>query len=242
VHEGFRIVAMSPQDMRQLNRHWGAVKIPKLGWVRFRWSRAVPAATSYPVRCDRAGRWHVAFAAIPALANGLVVGVDRGVAVSAALSTRELLAAPALRPAEARRLRRLQRRLTRAERGSTRRGQVKRAVARLHARAADRRTNWVEQTSTDLARRGDLIRIEDLDVRAMTKCAKGTVERPGKRVRQKAGLNRGILGCVARAWTGNADVDAARNIAAGRAVPARGGLGSPGPVNREPHHVASSVA
>jgi putative transposase len=178
----------------------------------------------------------------------------------------------------------------RAERGSTRRRQVKRAVARLHARAADRRTNWVEQTSTNLARRFDLIRIEDLDVRAMTKSAKGTVERPGKRVRQKAGLNRGILGqgwgrvvtrlvqkaqgrvekipaaftsqrchacghvaaesrksqalfaCVACAWTGSADVNAARNIAAGRAVPARGGLGSPGPVNREPHHVASSVA
>jgi Helix-turn-helix domain len=108
----------------------------------------------------------------------------------------------------------LQCRLTRAERGSTRRGQVKRAVARLHARAADRRT----------------------------KSAKGTVERPGKRVRQKAGLNRGILGCVACAWTGNADVNAARNIAAGRAVPARGGPGWPRPMNREPHHVASSVA
>jgi putative transposase len=292
--EGFRVVAVEPGEVRRLNWNWGAVKVPKLGWVRFRWSRAVPAATSYRVTCDRAGRWHVAFAAvppaIPAPGNGRVVGVDRGVTVSAALSTGELLAAPSLRPAEARRMRLLQRRLARATRGSNRRARVKRAVARLYARAADRRTNWVEQTSTDLARRFDTVRVEDLDVQAMTRSAKGTVERPGKRVRQKAGLNRGILGqgwgrvvtrleqkapgrvektpaaftsqrchvcghvaaesrkgqaffaCVACAWTGNADVNAACNIAAGRAVPVRGGSGSPGPKNREPHHVVSSAA
>jgi len=294
VDEGFRVVAVEPGNVRRLNRHWGAVKVPKLGWVRFRWSRAVPMATSYRMTCNRVGRWHVAFAAIPpsipAPGNGRVVGVDLGVTVSAALSTGELLAAPSLHPAEARRLRLLQRRLARGKRGSNRRARAKRALARLYARAADRRTNWVEQTSTDLARRFDLIRVEDLDVRAMTKSAKGTVERPGKRVRQKAGLNRGILGqgwgqvvtrleqkapgrvertpaaftsqrchvcghvaaesrksqalfaCVACAWTGNADVNAACNIAAGRAVPARGGSGSPGLMNREPHHVTSSVA
>jgi len=159
---------------------------------------AFPIATSCRVTCNRLGRWHVAYAAvppsIPAPGNGRVVGVDRGVTVSAALSTGELLAAPSLHPAEARRLRLLQRRLARGKRGSNRRARVRRALARLYARAADRRTNWVEQTSTDLARRFDVIRVEDLDVRAMTKSAKGTVERPGKRVRQKAGLNRGILG------------------------------------------------
>jgi putative transposase len=292
--EGFRIVATSPQDVRRLNRHWGEVKLPKLGWVRFRWSRPVPAATSFRVTCDRAGRWHVAFAAVPpplpAPGNGQVVGVDRGVAVAAALSTGELLSVPTLRPAEVRRLRLLERRLARAERGSNRRQRVKRAIAKLKARAADRRTDWTEQTSTGLARRFDTIRVEDLDVRAMTASAKGTVERPGKRVGQKAGLNRGILrngwgrlvsrledkapgrvervqpaftsqrchvcghvaaesrksqalfACVACAWTGNADVNAARNIAAGRAVPARGGRPLGQPVNREPHHVASSAA
>jgi putative transposase len=294
VHEGFRIVAVSPQDVRRLNRHWGEVAVPKLGWVRFRWSRPVPSARSFRVTCDRAGRWHVTFAAvpppIPAPGTGEVIGVDRGVAVAAALSTGELLAAPRLRPAEVRRLRLLQRRLARAKRGSTRRQRLKRAVARLHARATDRRKDWVEQTSTDLARRFDLIRVEDLDVRAMTKSPKGTVERPGRNVGQKTGLNRGILAngwarlvtrleqkapgrvekihpaytsqrcsvcghvaaesrksqalfaCVACAWTGNADVNAARNLAAGRAVPARGGGPLGQPANREPHRVASSAA
>mgnify|MGYP002401966651 CR=1 FL=1 len=39
------------------------MRIPKAGWVRFRWSRPVPpGAKSYRVTMDRAGRWHIAFA------------------------------------------------------------------------------------------------------------------------------------------------------------------------------------
>jgi putative transposase len=246
----------------------------------------VPKAKSYRVTRDRAGRWHVAFAAvppaIPAPGNGEVVGVDRGVTVSAALSTGELLKIPGLRPAERRRLRRLERRKARRRKGSRRRERTKLAIARLKARETDHRRDWTEKTSTDLARRFDLIRVEDLDVRAMTRTASGTVERPGRNVRQKTGLNRGILAsgwgrlvnrleqkapgrvqkisaaytsqrcsacghvaaesrqsqtayrCVACAWTGNADYNAARNIAAGQVVAARGGQGTPRPVNREP--------
>jgi putative transposase len=285
--EGFRIVAVAPKDVRRLNRHWGAVLVPKLGWVRFRWSRPVPAARSYRVTRDRAGRWHVAFAAvpsaIPAPGNGEVVGVDRGVAVSAALSTGELLTVAGLRPAERRRQRLLERCKARQRKGSRRRERTKLGIAQLKTREADRRRDWIEKTSTDLARRFDLICVEDLDVRAMSRSATGTSQQPGQGVRQKAVLNRGILAsgwgrlvarldhkapgrilklpaaftsqrcsacghiaaesrqsqtafrCVACTWTGNADYNAARNIAAaGQAVTARGGQGSPGPVNREP--------
>jgi putative transposase len=197
VSEGFRIVAVDPQDVRRLNRRWAQVLIPKLGWVRFRLSRPVPDARSYRVTRDRAGRWHVAFAAvppaIPAPGNGQVVGVDLGIAVSAALSTGELLIVAGLRPAERRRLRLLERRLARARSGSNRRRRTKRAIAKLRLREADRRRDWTEQVSTDLARRFDLICVEDLDMRSMTRSAKGTLQRPGRNVRQKAGLNRGIL-------------------------------------------------
>jgi putative transposase len=31
VHEGFRVVAARPQDVRRLNRRWGEVLVPKLG-------------------------------------------------------------------------------------------------------------------------------------------------------------------------------------------------------------------
>jgi len=291
-HEGFRIVAVRPEDVRQVNHRWSEVRIPKVGWVRFRRSRAVPHARSYRVTRDRAGRWHIAFAAKPepldAPGTGQIVGVDRGVACSAALSTGELLRCPTLRPTERARLRRLQRRLARAQRGSNRRGRVRAAIAQLRAREADRRKDWVEKTSTDLARRFDVIRVEDLNVPQMTRSARGTVEQPGRNVRQKAGLNRGILAnawgrlvhrleqkapgrmekveaaytsqrchacghvapgnresqavfrCVACGQTAHADVNAALNIAAGRAVTARGGRPLGRPVNREPQLVVSS--
>jgi putative transposase len=66
--EGFRIVGRGPQwDVRRVSRKVGQVWVPKTGWVPFRWSRAVPPdAKSYRVTLDRAGRWHVAFAVIPA--------------------------------------------------------------------------------------------------------------------------------------------------------------------------------
>ena len=67
--EGFRITGRRGRqwDVRRVSRKVGQVWVPKAGWVRFRWSRAVPPGVkSYRVTRDRAGRWHVAFAVIPA--------------------------------------------------------------------------------------------------------------------------------------------------------------------------------
>ena len=197
--EGFRIVGRGRQwDVRRVSRHVGQVWVPKAGWVRFRWSRAVPPdMKSYRVTVDRAGRWHVAFAAvpdpIPAPGNGEVAGIDRGVAVSAALSTGQLLHVPGLTARERKRLRRLERKLSRARRGSQRRGRVRHAIAGIRARETDRCKDWAEKTSTDIARRFDVIRVEALQIKAMTRSAKGTPENPGRNVRAKAGLNREIL-------------------------------------------------
>jgi putative transposase len=247
-HEGFRVVAVKPGDVRRLSRHRAEVKVPKVGWVRFRWSRPVPGdVKSYRVTRDR-----------------------------------EMLNCPGLSAREQRRLVRLERRLAKARRGSNRRGKVKTWVARLKARETDRRKDWVEKTSTDLARRFDVIRVEDLKITSMTRSAKGTKDTPGRNVAQKTGLNRGIgksgwgllasrledkapgrvekvpavytslrcsacghvarenresqaaFLCTACNFACNADVNAARNIAAGHAVKARGGDGISRPMNREP--------
>jgi transposase len=295
-NEGFRVVGRRGRkwDVRRLSKNVGQVRVPQAGWVRFQWSRSVPpGARSYRVTLDRAGRWHVAFAVIPdpllAPGNGQAVGIDRGVTVSAALSTGELLHIPGLTAPERKRLVRLERKLARAKRGSNRRARVRLAIAGLKARQADRRKDWAEKTSTGLARRFDLIRVEDLDVKGMTRSARGSAGAPGRNVRQKAGLNRGILAsgwgllvrrlgdkapgrlekirpaftsqrcsacghvaaesrksqaifaCVACDFTCNADVNAARNIAAGHAVTARGGDGICRPVNREPQLLLQSA-
>jgi transposase len=279
LHEGFRIVGPRAARIVKLSRKWAAVNVPKVGWVRFRLSRAVTDAKSYRVTRDGTGRWHLAFAAIPppipGPGTGDVVGVDRGVMVSAALSTGELFTCPGLSEREQARLKRMQRRLARCRRGSNRRQQLKAAIATLYARARDRRKDWVEKTSTDLARRFDVIRVEDLRITQMTRRPKSRPdpERPSEyrpnRRRAKAGLNRGILAngwgllvqrleqkapgrvekinpaytsqtcsvcrhcapgnrksqavfrCVACGHQANADVNAAINIAAGRAVSAR---------------------
>jgi putative transposase len=191
--EGFRIIAVKTSDVRRLNRRTGEVYIPKCGWVRFRWCRQVPGAKSYRVSRDRAGRWHVAFACIPGPVDGPgtgeVVGIDRGVAVSAALSTGEMLRVPGLTARERERLKRLERKLAKAKRGSNRRGKVKTATAKLRARETDRRKDWCEKTSTDIARRFDVVRVEDLRISYMTHSAKGTIEQPGRNVAAKSGLN-----------------------------------------------------
>ena len=292
--EGFRITGRRARqwEVRRVSRHTGQMRVPKAGWVRFRWSWDVPPGVkSYRITRDRAGRWHVAFAAVPeplpAPGNGQVIGIDRGVAISAALSTGELLHVRGLTARERIRLRRLQRKLARARVGSNRRTRVRHAIARLRAQETDRRKDWAEKASTDIARRFDVIKVENLRIGAMTRSAKGTRDSPGRNVRAKAGLNRGILRsgwgllvrrleqkapgrvekvspaftsqrcsacgqvdrksresqaafrCTACGYACNADVNAARNIAAGHAVTARGGCREAGPVNREPQLLAS---
>ena len=134
--EGFRIVAVRPGHVRRLSRRVGEVRVPKAGWVRFRWSRAVPPEVkSYRVTLDRAGRWHVAFAVIPepiaGPGNGQTVGIDRGIAVSAALSTGEMLTAPGLsaKPSALRMHGLRFRRPRRRERGPEHRGGARRDCA-----------------------------------------------------------------------------------------------------------------
>ena len=66
-------------------------------------------------------------------------------------------------------------------------------LAALHRRIARQRADWLHKLTHDLSSQHAVIAIEDLRVAAMSASAKGTVDRPGKNVQQKAGLNRGIL-------------------------------------------------
>ena len=202
VNEGFRITDfIFGMHVQRLNRRWGQVRVPKVGWVRFRWTRPVSACKSYRVTLDRAGRWHVAFAVVPepvpAPGTGEAVGIDRGVVITAALSTGEKLHCPGMSSRERARLRKAERRKARAPKGSPELQAERIRIARLRAREADRRKDWCEKVSTSLARRFDLIRFEDLRIKNMTRSAKGTARNPGRNVAAKSGLNRAIL---AQGW------------------------------------------
>lgn len=88
-----------------------------------------------------------------------------------------------------------QRDLSKALRGkrSKRAAKAKRTLARRHRKVANRRKNMLHQRTAKLVREHSLIVTERLTIKNMTATAKGAVEKPGKRVKQKAGLNRAIL-------------------------------------------------
>jgi putative transposase len=200
VHEGFCVKKV---PVKCLNRRWAALLVPKCGPVRFRLSRPLPAEYGMAkVTSDRSGRWHVSFSALqPVLERtptGTEIGLDVGVVATVTTSDGRMFHAPGLRPREAQRLRRLQRKLARQKKGSTRRARTKAAIAKLRAREADRRRDFVEQLTTTLVRDFDLIAVEDLAVKHMMRSAKGTVDASGVHVAAKRGLNRAIAG---QAWS-----------------------------------------
>jgi transposase len=256
--EGFRVVAVRPGHVRRLSRRVGEVRVPKAGWVRFRWSRAVPPEVkSYRVTLDRAGRWHVAFAVIPepivGPGNGQTVGIDRGVAVSAALSTGEMLTVPGLSARRSKRLRCLQRRLARAKRGSNRRAGVKLRIANMTrsvrgtARDPGRNVRQKAGLNREILRSGWGLLVRRLEDKAPGRVEKIRPAFTSQRcsacglVDAESRESQARFVCTACGFACHADVNAARNIAAGHVVTARGGDGITRPVNREPQQLRQSV-
>jgi IS605 OrfB family transposase len=189
-------------EPRRVNRRWGEVGLPKMGQVRFRWSRSIGGAIRNATVLREAGHWYVAFCVDDgqdeAVPNGLPpVGIDCGVVVPVATSEGECLDFQSIRSGEAIRLRRLQQRLARQKKGSRRRRQTVRSIGRLQQRVRARRADFAHQTAHYLTTAHGIVVLEDLRVQAMTASARGTLEQPGSHVRQKAGLNRSILD---KAW------------------------------------------
>jgi transposase len=191
--------------VRVHSRKWAEVAVPKLGWVRFQLSRALPRGVLGMARVtrDRVGRWHVSFPGPqPAVADagrsGRSIGIDRGVATTVATSDGQMLRAPGMRGRERQRLAQLQRTLARQHKRRGRREATKAKIARLHQRVADRRRDWVEKVTTRLAANYELIAVEALPVRSMVRRPnpKPDPDHPGQFLLNgaaaKVGLNRSI--------------------------------------------------
>lgn len=206
----FRFPSATWMVIERLNRKWARVKLPKFGWVRFRWTRPVGGTIRNATVSRNAGRWYISFCVEDGVAEVAPselppVGVDRGVKVAVTTSEGESLDREFITPGEARRLRRLQQRLSRSlrvhgrNRGSRRRDTVRAKLGRLSARIRARRTDFAAQTANRLVRSYGLVAVEDLRIKKMTTRTKGAIETPGKNVRQKVGLNRAILN---KGWGG----------------------------------------
>ena len=164
-----------------------SVRVPKIGVIPLRLSRPVDGTIkSATFRRDATGSWCVSLAvqiAMPAVNRPLpaperVVGIDLGRHDAVVLSTGERVAAPRLYRKAAKRLKRAQRALCRKAKGSKNRVKARVRIARVHARVANQRRDFLHQLSTRLIRAHGAICIEDLHVKglARTKLAKSVLD------------------------------------------------------------------
>lgn len=185
---------------RDLNAKWAEVRLPRIGWVRYRRSRNVPGEILNVTLSSAGGCWKVTFTAevvATPLGQTRAVGIDRGVATTLSLSTGEMIRLPRLSDLE-RRKRRAQRILARRKRGSKRYAQQRDRVVAASAKIARARAHHLHAASHDIARRFGVVALERLNVRGMTASASGTLAAPGQRVAQKRALNKSIL---AQGWS-----------------------------------------
>lgn len=174
------------------------VRMQGVGHVKVKQHRPV-RGTVKQFSVTRQGRkWfvNVICAGVPAQVRpltGAVVGLDRGVTHLLADSDGNFIPNPRhVRSAE-KRLAAAQRDLARKKRGSRRRSKTAARVAALHRRVANARRDNLHKVSRVLVDTYDLIALEDLKVKNMTRSARGTLDDPGSNVAAKRGLNKSIL-------------------------------------------------
>jgi putative transposase len=185
-------------DKFELDAANGRLKLPKLGWVRLRMSCDVTGVLRNASLRREGQRWSVSIQVqsqqtLAALGLQPTLGIDLGLAAFAATSQGALVEPLKALAAQQCRLRRYQRALSRKKKGSANRRKAVSKLGRLHARIARQRSDWLHKLSTALTDQHPVIAIEDLRVKAMSASARGSAQAPGRRVRAKAGLNRGIL-------------------------------------------------
>ena len=178
----------SRKDARQsvrftANARWsitgnGRLNLPKVGAVKVKWSRTLPAVpTSVTVVQDASGRYFASFvvdtdpaadeARMPA--TDRTVGIDLGLTHFAVLSNGTKIDSPRfLRRAE-KKLKKAQRELSRKQKGSKNRDKARLKVARAHAKVADARREFHHQLSTKLISENQGIAVEDLSVKGLAR-------------------------------------------------------------------------
>jgi len=153
----------------------GRLKLAKMDQpLAIRWSRPLPEGaepSTVTVSCDSVGRWFVSIL-VEAVVTGSpatrsAVGVDAGITSLLTLSTGEKVNNPRYERCTRVALARAQRRLARRVKGSANRAKARRVVARIYARVADRRRDFLHKLTTRLVRENQTIVIEDLNVSGM---------------------------------------------------------------------------
>jgi len=152
----------------------GKLRLPKIGDVPVRWSRLLPGVpSSVTVIKDAAGRYFASFVVEvghdPLPEAAAETGIDLGLTYFAVLSDGRKIASPKfLRRAE-RKLRKAQKALSGKAKGSRNRNKARARVARVHAKVADCRRDWLHKESTRIIRENQAVYVEDLCVAGLAR-------------------------------------------------------------------------
>ena len=179
----------------QADGEW--VKLPKVGWVRFRKSREIEGRLRNVTITKSCDHWYISFnceVEVVVFHNeGEAVGIDRGVTDTLTTSDDRHFRIPETIKKLEFKIEKAQRKLSRKVKGSSNRKKAMRRLSKLHEKLRNIRTDWLHKTSTMFAKNQSLIVLEKLQTRNMTQSASGSVEEPGTNVQAKSGLNRAIL-------------------------------------------------
>lgn len=185
-----------PQGVK-LDQGNSRVFLPKLGWLRYRNSRDVLGEVKNVTVSQSCGKWFVSIQTErevdQPLPQGEAVGIDMGIARFATLSDGSHLDPLNSFKKHQQRLARYQRAMSRKTKFSSNWKKAKAKVQKIHTHIANARKDFLHKASCQISQNHAMIAIEDLQVRNMSKSAKGNSEQHGKQVKQKSGLNRSIL-------------------------------------------------
>jgi putative transposase len=157
VNDSFTLPDPSYLDFKRLNKNRGAVKIPKVGWVKLVGWHSLGGELRSITISRKAGHWCASIAwrkevADPVTTNLPSVGIDRGIAIFAALSdgrkVEPLSAFKGIRD----RLTRAQRKLARKTKFGANWTKQKARITRLHRKAANARKDYLHKFSTEIAK------------------------------------------------------------------------------------------
>jgi putative transposase len=182
----------------QLDQSHNRILLPKLGWLRYRNSREALGQVRNVTVSHSGGKWFIAIQTQRELEQPLpmsttAIGIDVGIARFATLSDGNYAAPLNSFKTHQQRLAHYQRRMSRKQKFSNNWKKAKTKVQKLHTAIANARKDFLHKTSTTISQNHALVCIEDLQVKNMSRSAKGNREQPGKKVAQKSGLNRSIL-------------------------------------------------
>jgi putative transposase len=190
--ESFRYPDAKQFEIDQANSR---IKLPKLGWIRYRNSREILGTAKNITIRQSAGKCYASIQTErevepPWPTAGTAIGIDVGIARLATLSDGSFIAPLNSFKKHQQRLARYQRRMSRKAKFSNNWKKAKIKVQKVYTQIANGRRDFLHKTTTTISKNHALVCVEDLQVRNMSRSSKGTGDQHGKGIKQKSGLNR----------------------------------------------------